>query len=158
TRTISPTVINEARVGFNRALFITNAAFDWAGIGNGNQKLGIPGGQAVPGVTSILLGSNLTSLGAVGTNELNAPNTFHYGDDLTILHGPHSFKMGGQWQRYQQNRFYAGNNGALGQFEYNTTFTGQGFADFLLDDLARKGLGGVSGSNKGTWGHRQNRI
>jgi hypothetical protein len=55
THTISPTMINEARVGFNRAVFITNAAFDWAGIGNGNQKLGIPGGQAVPGVSSITL-------------------------------------------------------------------------------------------------------
>src|SRR5215471_16536953 len=47
TRTISPTLINEARVGFNRAVFITNNAFDWAGVGDANQKLGIPGGQIV---------------------------------------------------------------------------------------------------------------
>src|SRR5262249_37286583 len=40
TRTISPTLINEARIGFNRAIFITDNAFDWAGVGNGNQKLG----------------------------------------------------------------------------------------------------------------------
>ncbi len=158
THTISPTMINEARVGFNRAVFITNAAFDWAGIGNGNQKLGIPGGQAAPGNSSIALGSGLTNLGAIGTNEVNVPNTFHYGDDLTILRGRHSLKMGGQWQRYQQNRFYAGNNGVLGFFTYGNTFTGAAFADFLLDQLTQKGLGGVSGTNKGTWGHRQNRI
>ncbi len=158
TRTFSPTVVNEARVGFNRALFVTNNAFDWAGIGNGNQKLGIPGGQAVPGVSSISLGSGLSNIGAVGTNENNAPNTFHYGDNLTILRGRHALKMGGQWQRYQQNRFYAGNNGVLGLFEYGTQYTGVGFADFLLDQLSRKGLGGVTGTNKGTWGHRQNRI
>jgi hypothetical protein len=39
-------------------------------------------------------------------------------------------------------------------FEYNGTFTGAAFADFLLDLLSRKGVG----SQTGTWGHRQNRI
>jgi hypothetical protein len=158
TRTISPTLINEARVGFNRAVFITNNAFDWAGVGDANQKLGIPGGQVVPGLSSIVLGSNLSNLGAVGTNENNVPNTFHYGDNLTWLRGRHSFKMGGQLQHYQQNRYYAGNNGALGVYTYGTQFTGVAFADFLLDQLTSKGIGGVSGSNKGKWGHRQNRI
>lgn len=158
TRTFSPTVINEARIGFNRATFITDAAFDWAGIGSGNQKLGIPGGQAVPGVSSVVLGSGLTSIGAIGTSENNVTNTFHYGDNLTILRGRHSLKMGGQLQRYQQNRFYAGNNGTLGFFSYGSQYTGVPFADFLLDLLTQKGLGGVSGTNKGKWGHRQNRI
>lgn len=157
TRTISSTLINEARIGFNRAVFITDAAYDWAGIGNGNQKLGIPGTQIVPGVSSIALGSGLTSLGAVGVNENNVPNTFHYGDNLTWLRGRHSLKMGAQLQRYQQNRYYAGNNGALGLYTYGTQFTGVAFADFLLDLLTSKGIGGVVGSNKGKWGHRQNR-
>lgn len=158
TRTITPTLINEARIGFNRAVFITDAAFDWAGVGQGNQKLGIPGGQFVPGISSINFGTGLTSIGAVGTSEDNVPNTFHYGDNLTWLRGRHSLKMGGQLQRYQQNRYYAGNNGTLGFFTYSTTFTGVAFADFLLDQLSQKGLGGVTGSNKGKWGHRQNRI
>ncbi|MGH9936329.1 MAG: carboxypeptidase regulatory-like domain-containing protein, partial [Blastocatellia bacterium] len=162
TRTITPTLINEARVGFNRAVFITNNAFDWSGIGDANQKLGIPGGQIVPGLSRIQLGSQvgsgLTDIGAVGTNENNVPNTFHYGDNLTWLRGRHSLKMGAQLQRYQQNRFYAGNNGALGTYSYGTQFTGVAFADFLLDLLTSKGIGGVAGSNKGKWGHRQNRL
>lgn len=157
TRTISPTLINEARIGFNRAVFITDAAFDWAGVGNGNAKLGIPGGQAVPGISSIALGTGLTSIGAVGTSENNVPNTFHYGDNLTWLRGRHSLKMGAQLQHYQQNRYYAGNNGSLGLFTYGTQYTGVAFADFLLDLLSSKGLGGTTGSNKGKWGHRQNR-
>ena len=82
------------------------------------------------------MGSGLTNIGAAGTNENNVPNTFHYGDNLTWLHGRHSFKMGGQWQRYQQNRYYAGNNGALGFFTYGTQYTGVAFADFLLDQLS----------------------
>ncbi|MEP7269876.1 MAG: carboxypeptidase regulatory-like domain-containing protein [Acidobacteriota bacterium] len=158
TRTITPTLINEARIGFNRAVFITNNAFDWAGIGNGNQKLGIPGGQIVPGLSSVVLGSGLSNIGAVGTNEDNVPNTFHYGDNLTWLRGRHSLKMGAQLQHYQQNRYYAGNNGALGVYTYGTQYTGVAFADFLLDQLTGKGLGGVTGSNKGKWGHRQNRV
>ena len=39
-----------------------------------------------------------------------------------------------------------------------TGFTGVGFGDFLLDQLQRKALGGAAGTNKGLWGHRQNRI
>lgn len=157
TRTITPTLINEARIGFNRAVFITNNAYDWAGIGDANQKLGIPGGQIVPGLSRVQMGSSLNDIGAVGTNENNVPNTFHYGDNLTWLRGRHSLKMGAQLQRYQQNRYYAGNNGALGTYGYGTQYTGVAFADFLLDLLTGKGLGGVSGSNKGKWGHRQNR-
>ncbi|MBO0857153.1 MAG: TonB-dependent receptor [Chloracidobacterium sp.] len=158
THTFSPTVINEARVGLNRAVFLA-AANDWANIGNGDQKLGIPGAQLRSGVSSIALGNGLTTIGSVATDSNNSTNTFLYGDDLTILRGRHSFKMGGQLQRYQQNRFYAGNNGLLGYFTYNATFTGQAFASFLLDQVAQKGIGGgVSGTNRGTWGHRQNRI
>lgn len=153
TRSITPTIVNEARVGFNRAIFITDV-LDWGNLGAGNQKFGIPGGQVIDGLSQIALGTGLSSVGAIATTEDNVTNTFHYGDNLTILAGRHSFKMGGQWQRYQQNRFYPGNNGLLGAFTYNGQFTGQGFSDFLLDLLQNKRIG----SKSGTWGHRQNRI
>ena len=153
TRSITPTIVNEARVGFNRAIFITDV-LDWGELGAGNQKFGIPGGQVIDGLSQIALGTGLSAVGAIATTEDNVTNTFHYGDNLTILSGRHSFKMGGQWQRYQQNRFYPGNNGLLGQFVYNGQFSGQGFSDFLLDLLQSKRIG----SKSGTWGHRQNRI
>ena len=153
TRIFSPTVINEARVGFNRAVFITDV-LDWSGLGNGNATLGIAGTQVHPGLSSIGLGSGLTGIGNTGVVEDNVTNTFQYGDTLTISKNRHFMKMGGQWLRYQQNRFYPGNNGLLGLFDYAGTFTGAGFADFLLDLLSRKGVG----SQTGTWGHRQNRI
>jgi hypothetical protein len=153
TRIFSPTIINEARVGFNRAVFITDV-LDWAGLGNGNASLGIAGTQVHPGLSSIGLGSGLTGIGSTGVVEDNVTNTFQYGDTVTISQGRHFMKMGGQWLRYQQNRFYPGNNGLLGLFDYAGTFSGAGFADFLLDRLSRKGVG----SQTGTWGHRQNRI
>ncbi|MFN0110625.1 MAG: carboxypeptidase regulatory-like domain-containing protein [Blastocatellia bacterium] len=152
TRTISPTVINEARVGFNRAVFISDF-LDWGGIGNANSKFGIPGNQVIPGLASVSAGNGI-AFGSRAVNEDNVTNTFHYGDNLTILKGRHSLKMGGQWQRYQQNRFYPGNNGLLGGFTYDGRFTGLAFADFLLDLLSNKSIG----SQSGTWGHRQNRI
>jgi len=153
TRTISPTIINEARVGLNRAVFITDV-LDWGGLGAGNARFGIPGGQVADGLSGISFATGLSAVGNVGTTEDNVTNTFHYGNNLTILRGRHSFKMGGQWQRYQQNRFYPGNNGLFGAFSYNGQFTGQGFSDFLLDLLQNKRIG----SKSGTWGHRQNRI
>jgi hypothetical protein len=65
--------------------------------------------------------------------------------------------MGGQWQRYQQNRFYAGNNGVLGFFTYGKHLHGYcvcrlppGSAD---PERSRRRSG-----KQGTWGHRQNRI
>ena len=157
-RTLSPKTINEARVGFNRAVFVTDNVYDWAGVGDLNARFGIPGGQAHSGLALVTPGSGLTNVGGSGSNENNYTNTFHYGDNLTFLRGRHTFKLGGQWQRYQQNRFYAGNNGILGSFNYSTTYTGVQFGDFLLDQLQRKALGGAAGTNKGLWGHRQNRI
>ena len=158
TRTISPTIINEARVGLNRAVFISELS-DVNNLGAANSKLGIGGAQANPGISNVRLGSGLSDIGSVGIIEDNVTNTFHYGDNLTVIAGRHQFKMGGQWQRYQQNRYYPGNNGLLGFFGYNTArFTGQGFADFLMDQLNAKGVGNAGGTNPGTWGHRQNRI
>lgn len=158
TRTISPTVINEARIGLNRAVFIGDV-FDWNNLGNANARLGIPGSQAIAGLSNIRFNSNpLSNLGSAAVTENNVTNTFHYGDNLSISRGRHFMKIGGQWQRYQQNRFYPGNNGLLGFFAYDGRFTGDTFADFLLDLLAQKGLGNVGGLNPGTWGHRQNRI
>lgn len=155
TRNFSPAIVNEARAGFNRAVFIAGK-LDWAGIGDANAQYGIPGGQVVPGLSLITLGtgSGLTDIGDRVITEDNVTNTFHYGDILSISKGRHFMKMGGQLQRYQQNRFYPGNNGLLGGFTYNGTFTGSAFADFLLDQLQNKSIG----SQSGTWGHRQNRI
>jgi hypothetical protein len=152
-RTFSATMVNEARMGYNRVVILNNIN-DWAGLGNGNAKFGIPGEQPIPGLSSINLGNGLSNVGGAASNSRTYNNTFQYGDNLSISHGKHFFKVGGQWLRYQQNRFYAGNNGVLGLFRFDGRFSGAEFSDFLLDQLNQKGRG----SNTGTWGHRQNRI
>lgn len=154
TRTFSASIVNEARFNFNRVR-ITDNPFDVFGFlgGNGNQLLGISGGQPVAGLSEVRITTteSLSNLGSIGIVSDNITNTFQYGDNLTWQAGRHLLKMGGQAIRYRQNRLYSGNNGALGYFAYTGFRSGSSFADFLLDQLQAKGRG----SSSGNWGHRQ---
>lgn len=152
-RAISASIINEARVGYNRTVII-NATTDPGGIfgTTGNQKLGIPGGQPIAGASSLAFNTDgFSNVGGGASDSATVDNVFQYGDNFTYQYGRHTFKSGFQFLRYQQNRFYAGNNGLLGNFTYTGTYTGSSLADFLLDDLNSKGRG----SQTGKWGHRQ---
>ncbi|HYO83875.1 MAG TPA: TonB-dependent receptor, partial [Bryobacteraceae bacterium] len=151
TRTFTSTVVNEARVNFNRVR-ITDIATDPAGLlgTTGNERIGIPGTQGAGGVSELRIGEGLSNIGGLGVASDSITNTFQYSNNLTWQKGRHLLKMGGQAIRYQQNRFYSGNNGVLGFFAYDGRHTGSAFADFLLDQLAQKGRG----SNTGLWGHR----
>lgn len=150
-RTVSPSVVNEARVAYSR-IVIQDRPIDWSGrLGmNGNQDFGIPGGQAIAGVSSVAMGSGMTPLGSSGVMSNTADNKFIYYNNLTWQHGRHLTKVGAQFTRYQQNRYYSGNNGVLGLFRYTATYTRLDFADFLLDQLSSKGRGALTGA----WGHR----
>jgi hypothetical protein len=150
-RTFSPSLVNEARVAYSRVV-INDVAIDWSGLlgPNGNQTFGIPGGQPISGLSSVAIGGGLTGIGSSGVQSNTADNKFIYYNNLTWQTGKHVLKFGGQFIRFQQNRYYSGNNGVLGLFQYNATYTGLDFADFLLDTLSRKGRG----ADTGAWGHR----
>ncbi len=150
-RTFSPTIVNEARVSYSR-IVINDVTIDWSGqLGaDGNQRFGIPGGQAIAGVSSVTVGGGLSGIGSNGILSNTADNKFIYYDNLTWQKGKHLLKFGGQFMRYQQNRYYSGNNGVLGRFGYGGQYTGLDFSDFLLDQLASKGRGALTGA----WGHR----
>ncbi|MEX2264709.1 MAG: TonB-dependent receptor [Bryobacteraceae bacterium] len=154
-RTISPTVINEARFGYSRVV-ISDVVVDVAGqLGlDGNQKLGIPGGQPIAGASLVTIGDGFTSPGSAASISNTVDNKFQFFDNLTIQRGRHFIKTGGNIIRYQQNRFYPGNNGVLGRFDYTNRHTGVSTADFLLNTLSSKGRGSVTGK----WGHRHSRI
>lgn len=151
-RTFSPTVVNEVRLGFSR-LLINDMTYDWSGkLGSGgNAAFGIPGGQPIPGLSSVSVGESLTAVGSGASIGNTTDNKFQYFDNLTYMKGRHLIKMGFSAIRYQQNRYYAGNNGALGLFTYSTTYSGLTIGDFLTDSLYQKGRGVVTGM----WGHRQ---
>ena len=146
-RTVSPTVVNEARVAYSRVI-IQDTVNDWSGLlgADGNQKFGIPGGQPVPGLSNVTLGGGLTAIGSAAALSNTADNQLIYYDNLTWQKNKHLIKMGAQFMRYQQNRYYAGNNGALGLFRYTGAYTGLDFADFLIDALNSKGRGAATGT------------
>ena len=125
--TISPTMVNEARIGFTRIRWDSNIPSDSTGAFglNGNSIVGIPfGQQQYDGFSYQSIGaSTLTGLGVPGQAQILRDNTFTYGDNLTIQRGKHLLSLGAQLLRYQQNFALFGNGGSLGTFGFNGNFT-----------------------------------
>jgi hypothetical protein len=134
TRTISSTLLNEARVGYNR---VYSRRFPPPGVPS-MQELGVRL-PIYPALASI--------------SEINANNFFNIGDNLEAsfyrpgfeindrmawIKGKHSMQFGGELQRYTveiRNQFRR-----AGHFQFNgnaTTGTGNTLADFLLGQLSQ---------------------
>ncbi|MBA2301483.1 MAG: TonB-dependent receptor [Acidobacteria bacterium] len=154
-RVFGSSIINEFLVGYSRTTVITET-LDWAGVGDANALYGIAGGQPIAGLSQIQWGSSLTLPGAIATDSETLAKTYQLNEKLTWIRGRHGVKLGGQFLRYNQRRFYAGNNGRLGFLTHTGAFTGFAFSDFLLDQVAGKGRGG--GDPDDPWTHLQNRI
>jgi hypothetical protein len=152
-RIFGPSVVNELLLGYNQ-VGVIRAFDDISGLGNANEKFGIPGGQPFAGLSSIAMGSGLSNIGTGASIWDTVNKTYQVNEKLTWISGRHTMKFGGQFLHYNQNRYYAGNNGALGLFSYTGTFTGVPFADFLLDMVSQKGRGSVSPP----WTHLHNRV
>lgn len=165
THTFSPTMVMDARMGFNR-IYLHNGAVT-PGIGNFGEQIGIADANIHgPG----LLGLNFTNgfatnIGTSSSEQLFADTTFEPTVDLILTKGHHVIHTGLQVLRYQVNTYYAGNNGKYGLLGFSGQYTSgpvpgatgssAGFseADFLL------GLPGGTpsvglGISAGTWGHR----
>ncbi len=151
TRAFSPRLVSDTRIAYSR-VGIDDLVLDWSGLlgADGNSKFGIAGGQPIPGLSAVTLGGSLTGIGSGATIGSTRDNKYQAQTTLTYQQGTHLLKLGGQLIRLQQNRYYAGNNGALGSFGYSGVYSGLDFGDFLLNALATKGRGSVTGK----WGHR----
>jgi len=170
TRTMSPSLVNEARFGVNYVIQNTGSASN--ALTNFPQTVGIPG---VP--TSFLpamsfTGGNVSNFGTSDNLTLVGDTVIQYEDTLILTKGNHTMHFGFQGYRYRQDVFYAGNNGEAGTFLFNGQYTagpvagtksgivnpatgiasGIAEADFLLG-LPNEIQGGVNG---GTWGQRAN--
>lgn len=159
--TFSPNIVNEARAGFSRVRWVQGIPSDLTGAfgSKGNSIVGINSAQPYEGFSSLNFGSYgnatyYTSLGTSGGGTNFIDNTFDYSDDLTIQKGKHTMKAGVEILRYQQNNFYPGNDGAMGQFAYSNVYTSNpnipgavGFtvADFITDQAYFTGIGGITG-------------
>ena len=140
-RTLNQSMVNELLVGFTHVKFET-IPVDWAGIGDANATIGIPGGQAIPGLSNFSIGGDV-GFGDAGGSEFNDIKTYQITEKLSWFKGRHALKFGGRWLYQNQQFAYSGNEGILGHFNYSGTFTGFGFSDFLLDMVSQKGRGGL---------------
>ena len=95
TRTISPTLVNEARVGVNN-LMLNNGGED-KGLGDIASKLGIAERRRRPAFPApgLRLYDERFGNANIGTQQLFATTTYHYADNLTMIRGRHMMKMGG---------------------------------------------------------------
>jgi hypothetical protein len=163
TRSVSPTVVNEARIGVNY-VFVNNGAASNS-LNGFAQTVGLPGipSSFLPSMS--LNGGNTASIGNSDNYQLFADTVIQYQDTLHVSRGSHNMFMGFQGWRQRLDTFYSGNNGRAGTFTFDGRYTagpspsatsggGSGIAeaDFLLGLPSEIG-GGVNG---GTWGHRAN--
>jgi hypothetical protein len=134
TRTISPTIVNEARAGVNYFPAEAHTA-------TGGAVPGLIPGQPtsfLPGLyfSGSPLGGGQNGPFAFGT--VDSPEIFHqtaiqFDDTLIWTHAAHTFKYGFQAIRYRNDYVPAvTNDGAAGQIGFTGNYTGNAEADFFL--------------------------
>ncbi len=144
TRTVSPTLVNEARYGYTR--FFNSLGTYSAYTTDTVTAIGIPGlkpgDPATWGVPSIVL--NGDGYSGFGDNSdgpyVNKNNNLQFVDNVSWIHGKHTFRFGFEYTR--QNFDQVGNQFSRGQFSFQPFATqgpaktgGNSFAEFLLGDL-----------------------
>ena len=140
TRILSASTVNQARFGFNQ--FNNDLAGYFANGQNVGGALGIVGlftnDPLAYGLPAIGLGGGVVGFGGV-TPWITRNTTFQFMDDVSIVRGRHSIKIGGEVRRDRFNQF--GNQKVPGEFLFDgqSTFdpanrgaTGFVFADFML--------------------------
>jgi hypothetical protein len=133
--TISPTLVNEARISFLRVFGKWTAPNFGAGY---PEKIGLNNAQAnaFPNIT--VGGAYPTFIGG-GLHALLAFQSFVPSDSFTLIHGKHILKIGGEFNKWGNNLAWAdvraGDFSFTGAFTRNpsdSTSVGIGYADFLF--------------------------
>ncbi|HWZ99083.1 MAG TPA: TonB-dependent receptor [Candidatus Dormibacteraeota bacterium] len=140
-RTISPTLVNNLKIGYNRLHDPSTAqsinGSDWPAV------LGIPNatGPVFPPLTfnanpNVNIGYQQLS---GGNDDLAVPNTLIVGDSVSWAKGRHTIRMGFEWRHSQFSRYNNLNTSPNYTFSYFQTAytpsdqnTGDPFASFLL--------------------------
>jgi hypothetical protein len=156
THSFSPTLINEARIGFNRIGTSRLQA-------NGNT-LGIPAQYGIQDIPQVPLNGGLPTFGIQGLNNLGSSaflvsveynSTVQLTENLTKIHNQHTFKGGFEWQHIKFSTLQPPWSRGEWNFDGNYTNipggneTNLGEPQFLLTPTASTvgGLNGVGGSD-----------
>jgi Carboxypeptidase regulatory-like domain/TonB dependent receptor len=138
TYTISPSLLNETAVNYNgnRINIVPYA-------GSGLKSLSIPDGydssnsRLFTGPNNLNRIPNIDLNGSIGSHfEIsswpwhNIADDYQVRDDVSWTRGAHQLKIGGSWALYKKVQDLFGTT--QGAFNFDGTFTGSDFADFLL--------------------------
>jgi hypothetical protein len=154
TRTFSPTLINEVRVGFNREHSLRLQPFG-DDTSNIPAQFGIQGIPQEPG-NGGLPRLNISGLSALGGSDWliseRFSNTYQISENLTKIYGSHTFKGG--WEGQLIDFPWIAPPFARGSFQWNGAYTSipnvgdgsTGRAQFLLAPTNTDGAGGIGPS------------
>ena len=151
THTFGPSAINELLLGYTKVKFETDST-DWAGIGDANASVGIPGGQAIPGLSGFDIGDDRVRLRRQFRVQRHQDLPAH--EQVLALQGTSRAEVRRTLAVPPAGLRLLGQRGPSRPLHYNGSFTGFAFADFLLDQVSAKGLGGLVEP----FTHLQNRI
>ena len=155
TYTISPTILNETALNYNgNRINIVPFA------GSGLKSLAIPPGydststRLFTGPNNLNRIPNIDLNGSIGSHfEIsswpwhNKADDYQVRDDLSWSKGAHQLKVGGDWAIYKKVQDLFGTT--QGAFNFDGTFTGSDFADFLLGDA--KSYNELAVQDHGLW-------
>jgi hypothetical protein len=142
THVFSPTVLNEAKFGYNRNWVFrrglrTSTDFDPESIGLVGVRSVDPNTGQPRKLTPLetgLVPMNVTGYLTIGDGGLipdfNLSTTWQLVDNLTVSRGVHTFKMGFDFRRLRMDR--AASNNARGFLNFNGQASGSAAADFVL--------------------------
>ena len=117
TQTVSPSSVNEVRLGFNRLRYQNGLPEPVFSVGGTNENLPrfLPAGYAAMGGAGAYTGTQ------GGGNVLTRDNTYQAYDNYSWQTGRHSWKFGAEVLRIQYDRFETPN--PLGTFNFTTGYT-----------------------------------
>ena len=132
TYVISPTLLNEASFNYNgnRINIIPQGLFDGDKAGFSFNRLfsGPNVGSRIPSIN--LNGGTGTNYTSNWTPWLNKADDYQLRDDISWTKGAHQLKFGFSWAIYKKGQDAFANT--QGNFNFNGSFTGNDFADYLL--------------------------
>jgi hypothetical protein len=137
THTFSPHLINEARVGFNRLYATVTPRSEGRNLATDFGVRGVPDDRQSNGLTVV----GITGFSSLGDSfdTRRGQNVYQVLDNVTVIAGRHSLKMGFDHRRTEFN--LGQGSSPRGSFSYSGVFsqnpasrtgTGNAFVDFLL--------------------------
>lgn len=144
TRTVSSSMVNDARLGVN-----------YVQVGQNHTSADFSGDAStlfdIPGLTTSFLpvmefdSGYVSGFGTKSNVTNNYDTSIQYSDVFSWVHGKHNTRFGFQGGRIRTTGLFGGSNGQAGIFDFKTTYSGSPETDFLLGLPTQVGVGNPGG-------------